>query len=253
MKLIRTVFVLLLAASFALPCGADIAREYKGSVTGDSSGEVLFGALVERLDPDSMEMVVDEEPSEDGRVRHMYIKVQGARFGGFRLEEMVLETAFSKFNPISQWKDAESIVVEDIMSGNFTATILEEDINSALKEQIGDHWRGVLVDIRPDGLFARGYYVTGGGVSLKILVDLSTKLEVRSKKIWLKDYALSVNNAEKTGLVEEEVRNLQPVVDLEDFVFPLSVDRIEMGEKSVKLVTKTAPQSFDGIRFKYDR
>ena len=62
-----------------------------------------------------------------------------------------------------------------------------------------------------------------------------------------------MNNAEKTGLVEEEVRNLQPVVDLEDFVFPLSVDRIEMGEKSVKLVTKTAPQSFDGIRFKYDR
>ncbi len=254
MKLTRAVFVLLLVTTFALPCSADKVREYKGSVTGDTSGELLFGALVERLNPDSMEMIVDEEPSEDGKVRHMYLKVGGATFGAFRLEEMCLETSFSKFNPISQWKDAESIVVEDIMSGNFTATVREKDINSALKEQIGDdHWRSVHVDIRPEGLFAKGYYVTGGSVSLKILVELSTKLEVRSKKIWLKDYTLSVNNAEKTGLVEDAVRDLQPVVDLEDFVFPLSVDRIEMGEESIKLVTKTLPRSFDGIMFKYQR
>lgn len=253
MKLVRAAFVLLLVASFALPCGADDAREYKGSVTGDTSGELLFGALVERLNPDSMEMVVDEEPSEDGKIRHMYLKVNGARFGAFRLEEMRLETAFSKFNPVSQWKDAESIAVEDIMSGNFTATVREGDINSALKEQMDDNWQDVRVEIRPKGLFAKGYYVVGGSVSLKILVELSTKLEVRSKKIWLKDYTLSVNNAEKTDLVEDAVKDLQPVVDLEDFVFPLSVDRIEMDNKSIKLVTKTLPESFDGIMFKYQR
>ena len=126
-------------------------------------------------------------------------------------------------------------------------------IRSSRSEIGDDHWRNVHVDIRPEGLFARGYYVTGGSVSLKILVELSTKLEVRSKKIWLKDYSLSVNNAEKTALVEEAVKDLQPVVDLEGFVFPLSVDRIEMGETSIKMVTKTMPQSFDGIMFKYKR
>lgn len=243
MKLKRTFFALLFVVVLALPCHA-----------GDTSGELLFGALVERLNPDVMEMVVDEEPTEDGKVRHMYIKVQGARFGGFRLDEMSLETFFSKFNPVSQWEDAESIAVEDIMSGKFAATVREGDINSALKEEIGDeHWEKVHVDIRPEGLFVRGYYVTGGSVSLRILVELSTNLEVRSKKIWLKDYTLSVNNAEKTGLVEEAVRDLQPVVDLEGFVFPLSVDRIEMGEDSVRLETKTEPQSFDGITFRYRR
>ena len=254
MKLTRTVFVLLFAFVFVLPCDAGSTREFTGSVSGETSGEMLFGAFVERLDPDSMEMIVDEEPSADGKVRHIFIKVQGARFGAFRLEEMILETAFSKFNPVYQWRDAGSIVVEDIMSGNFSAKVCEGDINSALKEQIAnDHWRGICVDIRPEGLFARGYYVTGGSVSLKILVELSTKLEVRSKKIWLKDYTLSVNNDEKTALVEEAVRDLQPVVDLEDFVFPLSVDSIEMGAGSVRLATKTLPKPFAGISFKYRR
>lgn len=159
---------------------------------------------------------------------------------------MSLEAVFSKFNPVSQWKDAESIIVEDIMSSNFTATVLERDINSALKELIDDHWRGVLVDIRPRGAVHKRILCHWGSVSLNIFVDLSTMFEVRSKKIWLKDYTLSVNNAEKTGLVEEAVKDMQPVVDLEGFVFPLNVDRIEMGEESIKLVTKPLPQSFGG-------
>lgn len=254
MKRTRTFFVLLFFLLLVLPCDAGSVKEYRGSVPAGTSGELLFGALVERLDPDAMEMIVDEEPSVEGKVRHIFIKVQGARFGAFRLEEMVLETAFSKFNPVTQWKDAGSIVVEDIMSGNFTAMVREGDINSALQEKIdGGHWQNVCVDIRPEGLFARGYYVTGGSVSLRILVELSTKLEARSKKIWLKDYTLSVNNDEKTALVEKAVRDLQPVVDLGDFVFPLSVDSIEMEGGSVRLATKTLPKPFEGISFKYRR
>jgi hypothetical protein len=245
--------VFLAILFIAMPVYAEVSKEFKGEVEWTTSGERLFAALAERLDPDSMEMVLDEEPGEDGSLRHMYLLVKGARFGAFRLEEMALETRFGKFNPVSEWVDAESIKVEEILSGNFAATVLEGDINSALREQIDENWENVRVEIRPGGIFARGYYVVRGSISLKILVELSTALEVRSRKVWLKDYSLFVNNAEKTSIVEQAVRDLQPVVDLEDFVFPLNIDSLDLGGNSVKLSTRTPPQIFEGIRYLYSR
>jgi hypothetical protein len=250
----RFATVVFLAILFiAMPVYAEAPKEFKGEVEWTTSGERLFAALIERLDPDSMEMALDEEPRDDGSVRHMFVRVKGARFGAFRLEEMALETSFSKFNPVSEWVDAESIRVEEILSGNFTASVLESDINAALKDQIDENWQNVRVEIRPGGIFARGYYVVRGSISLKILVELSTGLEVRSKKVWLKDYSLFVNNAEKTSIVEQAVRDLQPVVDLEDFVFPLNIDSLDLGGRSVKLTTRTPPKAFDGIRYVYSR
>ncbi|MDO9509614.1 MAG: hypothetical protein Q7I97_09825 [Thermovirgaceae bacterium] len=253
MKSAKYAVALLLSLSLALPAVAGDVKDFKGSVEGTSAGAVLFGALVERLDPDSMEMVLDEEPSEDGKVRHMYLEIKGAHFGSFRLDEMSLETMFNKFNPVAEWSDPEKISVENIMAGNFSATVCEADINKALSEKIDENWKNVQVDIKPEGLFARGYYVVKGSVSLKILVELSTGLEVRSRKIWLNNYKLFVNNAEKTSIVKDAVKDLQPVVDLEDFVFPLNVDRIEMGSDTIRLVTKTAPKPFAGVMFKYNR
>ncbi|HDQ93250.1 MAG TPA: DUF2993 domain-containing protein [Synergistetes bacterium] len=254
MRSSRFMIAVFLTILFAvLPVYAEAPKEFKGDVKWTTSGERLFAALVERLNPDSMEMSLDEEPKEDGSVRHMYVLVKGARFGAFRLEEMALETRFSKFNPVSEWVDAESIRVEEILSGNFAARVLESDINAALKEQIDEDWQSVRVEIRPEGIFARGYYVVRGSISLKILVELSTGLEVRSKKVWLKDYSLFVNNAEKTSIVEQAVRDLQPVVDLDDFVFPLNIDSLDLSGRSVQLTTRTAPKPFEGIRYVYSR
>jgi hypothetical protein len=253
MNIRKVAGAFLLVAVFSLPGHAGDVREYRGTVPWGSPGEKLFSALASRLDPDAMEMILDEEPSPDGRIRHMYINVKGARIGGFRLDELSLETAFSRFNPVLQWMDPESVVLEEIMSGNLSAAVLEKDINSALKEHVDDNWQSVKVEISPEGLSARGYYVVRGSVSLKILVELSTGLEVRGKKVWLKDYTLSVNNAEKTDLVRDAVKDLQPLVDMEDFVFPVNVDRIETAKGSVRLFTRTAPRPFGGIRYLYQR
>lgn len=249
----RMAGAFLLIAVFSLPGHAGDVREYRGTVPWDSPGEKLFSALASRLDPDAMEMIVDEEPAPDGRIRRMYLKVRGARIGGFRLDELSLETAFSRFNPVIEWTDPESVVLEEIMSGNLSAAVLEKDINSALKEHVDENWQSVKVEVSPEGLSARAYYVVKGSVSLKILVELSTGFEVRGRKVWLKDYTLSVNNAEKTDLVRDAIKDLQPLVDMEDFVFPVNVDRIETSKGSVRLFTKTAPGPFDGIRFLYQR
>lgn len=247
-KMLAMVILVLFAAS---TCWAGPTYSYNGAVEEETRGAVLFNYLVQRLNPESMEMVIDQEPDDEGNIRHLYLKVNGANFGGFRVKALSLETMFSRFSPPSTWGNGKEIELEDAMTGHFAASVTEADVNTALKGQLDDNWKDVVVDFRNGEIFAKGYYLVRGTISLKILVELFTGLEVRAKQIWLKDYRLEVNNAEKTDIVRDAVKDIQPLVDLSDFVFPLDVQKLDITDGGLALSTRVPPTGFDGIKYCY--
>lgn len=251
MRKIRFGLVLLFLLIIPALCfAAEISIDLNDTEHKDASA-LLFKDLLSRLDPEAMTMVLDGEPSDDGTIRHLYLDVKGATFSGFRLDTLTMETVFGKFNPVEEWKEGSEILVEDVMQGYVHAIVKEKDINKALLDQTDDHWKDVMVDVRPGELFARARYHVKGAVSLKILVEVSTGLRMTGKQVWLDNYRLEVNNAEKTSVIKEEIEKLQPVLDLKEFVFPLDLKEITMDHEKIVFASSVEPQPFKGKKYVY--
>jgi hypothetical protein len=137
------------------------------------------------------------------------------------------------------------------MQGYVNATVKEEDINRALLDHTDEHWKDVMVDVRPGELFARARYHVQGAVSLKILVEVSTGLKMTGRQVWLDNYRLEVNNAEKTSVIRDDIDKLQPILDMEEFVFPLDLREITMDDEKIVFASRVEPKVFEGIRYVY--
>ncbi len=252
MRKIRFALALVLLLIMPVYCSAaDILIDLNDREHNDPSA-LLFKTLLTRLDPESMTMVLDAEPASDGTVRHLYLDVKGAAFDGFRLESLRVETVFGKFNPVKEWKEGREIIVEDVMQGYVHAIAREMDMNQALLDMADEHWKDVKVDLRPGELFLKARYHVKGSVSLKILVEISTGLKIIGKQVWLDNYILEVNNAEKTSVIKDEIDKYQPLIDLEGFVFPLDLKEIIIDKEKIVFSSRVEPKSFDGIRYLYN-
>jgi hypothetical protein len=256
-RIVLGAAVLLLA--LAGSASAEKLFEFSGTVEGHTRGVTLFRHLVELLNPESMEMIIDQEPDNSGKVRHIYLDVRGAVIDDVRIENLKSEATFAELNPIRDWaaKKTRPLEVRGAASATFEGTILEEDVNALVRKYLDLHtnskWRHITLDFRKDSLFVKGYYHQDSPWS-DLAIEVTSGLEVKGgKELWLKDYRLVINTAEKTDLIHEEIRKVQPLFSLRGFTFPVSIDSFRITPDSITFSTLTKPKPFTGRTYRFTR
>lgn len=241
--------LLLGGAAFA----AEPAREFSGDFTPQTNGEKLLHLLVSVTNPEVLELRLDEEPDDEGNVRNLHVLVKGASLGGFRVDKIALESSFVVLNPPAEWdeKAKDPIMVREALRSNFEAVILEKDINRNLNNLKDDEWRKVSVDLKKNFVNARGYFhVKKPGLTL--LAEVKTGLEIKKgKEIWLKNPELKINHDEQTDAVREAIRKIQPLVDITDLPFPVTLALLSVDETKLRMGTRTLPKPFEGLLLRY--
>jgi hypothetical protein len=254
----KGVFVLLIlffAITMAFSGPAFSARAETGPA---DAGERLFDAFVEGLKPESAKMILDGGPDENGRVRRIYLDLTGCEMDGVRIDNLKISACEVIFTPPETW-DEEGPDIEEMLTVKATARILEEDVNRALLvKQFGDdeeHWHDLSLDFRNGGIYARGYYLAEFIFKLDILLEIEGRFDIRhGKEIWLDDYTIRVNSVDvPDGLAERAVSRIQPIIDLGEFPFPLTLDRIIQEEDQITIRSRLAPEPFAGRSFTYQR
>jgi len=233
--------------------GEQPTREFRGHFEPANNGERLLALLVSLTDPESMELRMDQQPDNDGNVRNISIFIQGASIGGFRVEKIAVESSFLELNRPSEWRmgDRDSLKVGNVLRSNVELIALEKDINAALTSFAGGDWRRISVDLKKGMVSARGNYRSG---ALDILAEVSTKLEIRQgKQIWLKDTAIKINHDDQTDVIRKELAKIQPVVDIGQFPFPVTLAVLSVDEQKIVFSTRTLPKPVKGIFYRYVR
>jgi hypothetical protein len=221
------------------------------------SGKLLFQALQKQFSPEEMTMIIDEEPREDGRVRHIYMDLTGPRLGGVRIEKLAVEAWDVKFNPVEEWSRPveDPLEVEEVLHTYAEGVITEVDLNEdLLQKKFGDEkdWRDLYLDFTPQGLHAQGKYRVKFLFTFDMLIEIYGVLGLRKgQEIWLEDYHFKVNKVNvPESLTRSAVEELQPLLDLGRYMFPLKLQTLEMDNEKVLLQSSTLPQPFEGVRYK---
>jgi len=228
-------------------------REFKGNFEPANNGERLLSLLVSLTNPEAMELRMDGEPDNAGNVRNISIFIHGASIGGFRMDKIAIESSFLELNPPSEWRMGErnSLKVGNVLRSNVELIALEKDINAALTSFAGGDWSRISIDLKQGRIDARGNYRSGG---LNILAEVTTKLEIRQgKQIWLKDTAIKINHDDQTDVIRKELQKIQPVVDIGQFPFPVSLAVLDVDEHKIVFSTRTLPKPVKGIFYRYVR
>lgn len=222
-----------------------------------TTGQRLQHHFIKELDPEKMTIVFDEEPNENGYIRDMYMDIQGAIIGGVRIKSLSLRAMGVQLSPITTWGE-EGPEVNYIMNIHAKGVICEDDINrNLLQKEFGDddHWHNIQLDISPDGIYAKGYYLVRLLLKLDILIEIESRLKiVNQQQIWLDDYKVRVNRVDVPDFVTEKaVSQIQPLLDLSKFVFPLKLTSIAYDDTSITLSSAKEPEPFDGIIYRYEK
>ncbi len=219
-------------------------------------GELLFQALLKQFSPEEMTMIIDEEPREDGRVRHIYMDLTGPRLGGVRIEKLAVEAWDVQFNPVAEWNRPveDPLEVEEVLHTYAEGVITEVDLNEdLLQKKFGDEkdWRDLYLDFTPQGLHAQGKYRVKFLFTFDMLIEIYGVLGLRKgQEIWLEDYHFKVNKVNvPESLTRSAVEELQPLLDLGRYMFPLKLQTLEMDNEKVLLQSSTLPQPFEGVRY----
>lgn len=251
--ILAALLVILLMAGTAF-AGRD--HQFRGKVDGHTRGALLFKAFAEGLNPESMDMILDEEPDETGRVRHLFLDLYGCELGGVRIERLEIEAFDTDFTDPCSW-ESSGPDVEEMLFVNARATILEKDVNRAISDAVfGDedgNWHNLFLDFRKNGVYASGYYTVRLLFKLDILIELEGRFGiVGGKQVWLEDYTMKVNRVDLPEvLTDRAISQIQPIIDLNEFVFPLTLKTVIQEEDRVILESRNEPERFDGIRYLY--
>ncbi len=218
---------------------------------------VLFREFHRQLKPEKIVMILDEEPQESGRVRHLYLDLLGPRLGGVRVQRLALEAWDVQFNPVEEWTASgdEPVKVQEVLQTYAEGIITEKDLNDdLLQKKFGDDkkWHHLYLDFTPEGIYARGEYRMKLLVNLDILIEINGKLGIKKdREIWLEDYRFRVNKVNvPKRLTRSAVEELQPLLDLGKYMFPLQLKTLIMDDEKVALRSKVAPKSFKGIEYR---
>ncbi len=223
---------------------------------GTSRGEILFQGFLSLLSPEEMVMILDEEPQEDGRVRHLFLDLRGPRLGGVRVERLSVEAWDVQFNSPEEWvlEGEDSIRVEQVLQTYAEGVLTEVDLNDdLLQKKFGNEkdWHDIYLDFTSRGLHAQGKYRVKFLFSFDMLIEIDGVLGLRKgQEIWLEDYRFRVNKVNvPESLTRSAVEELQPLLDLGRYMFPLRLSTLEMDEEKVVLQSSRLPQAFEGIRY----
>ncbi len=250
-----SVLMLCVCAGSSLTAGVCSAEALSRDVLpGDAPSQVLLRYLVARLEPESVDLVLDREPDAQGHVGHFYVDLHGAHLGGVRVERFRVEAVDVAFNPVAEWQGPreDPLEVRSALQTYAEAVLLEEDINEDLfQKQVGEddaNWRNLRLDFSPQGVYASGHYHVDWLIPLDLFIELSGKLVIRSgREIWLEDYVFRINRMGVPDmLAEQAVQKLQPILDLGRFFFPVRLRTLTLDDRQAYLASPTLPRPFSG-------
>ncbi|MDD2453777.1 MAG: DUF2993 domain-containing protein [Synergistaceae bacterium] len=221
----------------------------------ETRGKKLLDHFVKEFSPEEITMIIDEEPNEKGYVRDIFLDISGCSIGGVRIDSLTLRAMGVQMNAPEEW-DREGLDAKEILNVHALARILEKDLNNnLLSKEFGDddHWHDLQVDMRPEGIYARGNYLVTVLFRLDILIEIFSKFKIVDRKeVWLDDYTLKVNRVDVPQFITDKaVREIQPLLDLGKFVFPLRLHSISYDENSLAISSRVLPESFEGIVYRY--
>ena len=77
MNSFKILLSLMLAIVLVTPATSQNLYEYRGQVTPDTRGARLLKEFTEQMKPEMVEMILDEEPDDSGRVRYLFMDMKG--------------------------------------------------------------------------------------------------------------------------------------------------------------------------------
>ncbi len=244
------MFILCLLSLLLLPAAKGFCAPGAGQAQ-DDRGALLLEYFVKELAPEKVTMILADQPDDEGNVREIYLDLKGCVIGGVRIDTLRMNAAGVRFNPPEEWKE-KAVEPLEVLNVHAFARLTEDDLNrNLLQKQFGDDdsWRNLQVDIHPEGIYARGNYIAQFIVRLNILIEIFSKFKiVDMQQIWLDDYSIKVNTLDVPKFITDKaVAEIQPILDLGKFVFPLKLHSITYDEESITITSRVLPAPFMGI------
>jgi len=226
--------------------------------TDQTRGGKLLLHFVEEFKPEKIHMILENEPNDEGLIRELYLDVTGCDIGGVRIDSLKLRAVGVTLSPPSQWEQEGGLDAKEVLNVHAFASITEKDLNeNLLQKQFGDddEWHNLQVRMTPDGIYARGNYHAQVLFTLNILIEIFSKFKiVDMQQVWLDDYTLRVNRVDVPDFITEKaVSQIQPLLDLSKFVFPLRLSSITFKEGSMTIASRLLPEPFEGIVYTYEK
>lgn len=250
MDLLRRVFIVLLVPVF-------FSISLSAAEATPTRGEQLLQHFVEEFRPEKMHMILENEPNDEGLIRELFLDVTGCDIGGVRIDSLKLRAVGVTLTPPSRWEE-EGLDAKEILNVHAFARITENDLNeNLLQKQFGDddEWHNLQVRMTPNGIYARGNYLARLLFTLDILIEIFSKFKiVDMQQVWLDDYTLRVNRVDVPDFITEKaVSQIQPLLDLSKFIFPLRLSSIDFHEGSMTISSRILPEPFEGIVYDYEK
>jgi hypothetical protein len=229
---------------------------FKGSVEPVDVTSRLLKFYIEKFNPESFELIIEDEPDETGLFKNIYMDIVGCNINGVRIDRLTFQMVDTQFNNPEEWnsKGIECISALEVYA---TCRLLEDDINADLQERVigkgDDKWRNLKLKISPSGLSGSGEYSVKLVFTFDILIEIESKLRiVGGQEVWLEDASLKLNRLD----VPEYITNMaldqiQPLLDLKTLPFPLRLNRIVFKEKEALFETRILPYKIEGITYTY--
>jgi hypothetical protein len=238
---------------FAAPASA---AEFVGKIEARDSTSLLLAHYVEAFTPESLFLVIDEQP-DAGYFRDLYMDLTGVSIDGVRVDRLTFRMHDAQFNPPSEWADGK-VECENALQVYARCLLKEDDINRKLAaETFGkdDRWQNISMKIAPTGLSARGTYVAKVlFVTLNILIEIDSGLKiVGNKELWLDNYNVHVNTVNVPSYITRKaLGQIQPLLNLGKFPLPLKLHKVEFQEGQAEFSTRILPHPIPGgITYRY--
>jgi hypothetical protein len=197
--------ILIAATAFFL-----FFRGIPATAEEEPRGKLLLRHFASEFTPERMTMIIDEEPDATGYVRDIYLDITGCVIGGVRMDSLRIRAMGVQMNPPEEWQ-TKGLDAREILNVHAFARILEKDLNdNLLSKEFGedDHWNNLQVDMRPDGIYARGNYLVTVLFRLNILIEIFSKFKiVEMQQVWLHDYTLKVNRVDVPQFITDQAWN----------------------------------------------
>ncbi|GAB1399387.1 hypothetical protein MASR2M17_10210 [Aminivibrio sp.] len=226
-----------------------------GGKGAEDRGAELLQYFLRELAPEKITMILADQPDGEGHVREIYLDLKGCVIGGVRIDTLRMDAVGVRFNPPGEWRE-KGIEPLEVLNAHAVARLTEYDLNeNLLQKQFGDDdsWRNLQVDIHPGGIYARGNYIAQFIFRLDILIEIFSKFKiVDMQQVWLDDYSVRVNRMDIPKFITDKaVAEIQPLLDLGKFVFPLKLHSIEYDEEAITISSRVIPEPFPGVVYSW--
>ena len=254
-KILRIIIIAALCLLFSMPVFS-AGFSYKGKVEPTDIASRLLKFYIEKFNPESAELIIEEEPDETALFKNVYMDIVGCNVSGVRIDSLTFQLIDAQFNSPEEW---ESGNVECISSLEAYATcrLLEDDINADLQNRVigdgDDKWRNLRLRMTPNGLSGSGEYSVNLLFTFNILIEIESKLRiVGGKEVWLEDTFLKLNRLDVPEYITDmALDQIQPLLDLKTVPLPLKLNRIVFKEKEAFFETRLHPGKIEGITYTY--